>query len=183
MGLVSRHADFGSPPRSHDHGSTSSRFPQGNCLAVEAWASRTGVCANGNDQPAKEENDRQRYARIQRGNLKRSRGGMGGRVKSRRQAIAIASIRAAHQSLGVKSQKRKSARKSRRKESHGRTSRQRTEGKSRVGARDRRESSRRTGRKNATRVTTRGRKVAAHRRKSTHKSAQIRKSRRKSQCS
>ncbi len=103
------------------------------------------------------------------GKLKRSRSGKGGKVKSRKQAIAIALHEGGASKSQSKSRNRKAARKSRRKETHGRTYQQRKEGKSHVGARGRRESSRAMGGKNATHTTKRGRKAAAHRGKTTRK--------------
>ena len=56
--------------------------------------------------------------------------------------------------------------KSKRKEARGETGQQEREGKSHVGARGRRESSRPMGGKNATRRTARGRKAARNRSRS-----------------
>ncbi|HEX4160276.1 MAG TPA: DUF6496 domain-containing protein [Rhizomicrobium sp.] len=112
------------------------------------------------------------------GELKRSRGGKGGKVKSRKQAIAIALHEGGASKSQSESKKRKAASKSRRKESQGRTYQQRSEGKSHVGARGRAESSRAVGGKNATRTTKRGRKTAAHRQKSTPSRKTARKSHR-----
>ena len=79
--------------------------------------------------------------------------GRGGKVKSRKQAIAIALHEAGTSKYQTKSQKSSSRAKSKRKEASGRTGQQEREGKSRVGARGRRESSRAMGGKNATRTT------------------------------
>ena len=94
------------------------------------------------------------------GELKSGRRGKGGKVKSRRQAIAIALREAGASKYQSKSEKRRSAAKSRRKEARGETGQQAREGKRRVGARGKRESSRAMGGKNATRTTKRGRKAA-----------------------
>ncbi len=87
------------------------------------------------------------------GELKRGRGSKGGKVKSRKQAIAIALHEAGASKYQTKSKNRSSLAKSKRKEASGRTGQQEREGKSHVGARSRRESSRAIGGKNATRTT------------------------------
>src|SRR5512143_1780035 len=97
------------------------------------------------------------------GELRSGRGGKGGKVKSRRQAIAIALNEAGASSYNSKSRNRRNERKTERKEAKGETYQQEREGKSHVGARGRRESSRAMGGKNATRRTTRGRKAARRR--------------------
>jgi hypothetical protein len=75
------------------------------------------------------------------GELKSGRSGKGGKVKSRRQAIAIA-LKEAGASKYESENKRNLAR-SKRKEATGRTYQQEREGKSHVGARGRRKSPRR----------------------------------------
>jgi Family of unknown function (DUF6496) len=93
------------------------------------------------------------------GELKSGRGGKGGKVKNRRQAIAIALEEAgASKYESGKTNKRNLAR-SKRKEARGDTYQQEKEGTSQVGALGRRESSRAMGGKNATRTTARGRKA------------------------
>src|SRR5258707_8837172 len=87
------------------------------------------------------------------GELKSGRRGKGGKVKSRKQAIAIALHEAGASKYDTKSQRKKSSAKSRRKESRGETYQQEREGKSHVGARGRRESSRAMGGENATSTT------------------------------
>src|SRR6476619_5886379 len=94
------------------------------------------------------------------GELKSGRGGKGGKVKSRRQAIAIALKEAGASKYESEDENKRNLAKSERKEARGETSQQEREGKSHVGARGRRESSRAMGGKNATRSTKRGRKVA-----------------------
>jgi hypothetical protein len=94
------------------------------------------------------------------GELKSGRGGKAGRVKSRRQAIAIALREAGASKYQSKSERRRSRAKSARKEARGQTYQQEREGKSHVGARGRRESSRAMGGKNARKTTARGRKAA-----------------------
>ena len=94
------------------------------------------------------------------GELKSGRGGKGGKVKSRRHAIAIALKEAgASRYESPKANKRNLA-KSERKEARGQTYQQEKEGRSHVGAHGRRESSRAMGGKNATKTTARGRKAA-----------------------
>ena len=94
------------------------------------------------------------------GELKRGRGGKGGRVKNRRQAIAIALRESGASKYESPRKNRRAFAKTKRKEARGQTGQQEREGKSRVGARDRRESSRAMGGKNATRLTARGSRAA-----------------------
>ena len=97
------------------------------------------------------------------GELKSGRGGKGGKVKSRRQAIAIALKEAGASKYESRKANTRNRRKSERKEAQGKTYQQEREGRSRVGARSRRESTPAMGGKNATRTTARGRKAAASR--------------------
>jgi hypothetical protein len=102
------------------------------------------------------------------GELKSGAAGKGGEVKSRRQAIAIALKEAGASKYESAQANKKNLRKSERKEARGETYQQEKEGKSHVGARGRRESSRSMGgksatkraTKNATKTTARGRKAA-----------------------
>ena len=94
------------------------------------------------------------------GELKSGPEGKGGKVKSRRQAIAIALKEAGASKYESKTENKRNLAKSERKEARGETYQQEREGKSHVGARGRRESSRAMGGKNATRSTKRGRKAA-----------------------
>ena len=87
------------------------------------------------------------------GELKSGPGGKAGKVKSRRQAIAIALKEAG-------ASKYESERENKRNLARGETYQQEREGRSHVGARGRRESSRAMGGRNATRRTARGRKAA-----------------------
>jgi hypothetical protein len=87
--------------------------------------------------------------------LKSGRAGKGGTVKSRRQAIAIALKEAGASKYESKSENKRNLARSKRKEATGRTYQQETEGKSRVGARGKRSSSRAMGGKNAKRTTSR----------------------------
>ena len=94
------------------------------------------------------------------GELKRGRGGRGGRVKSRRQAIAIALREAGTSKYDSKRENRKNFARTRRKERRGETAQQEREGRSHLGARGERESSRAMGGRNASKQTARGRKAA-----------------------
>ncbi|HEX4080025.1 MAG TPA: DUF6496 domain-containing protein [Rhizomicrobium sp.] len=94
------------------------------------------------------------------GELESGRSGKAGKVKSRKQAIAIALSEAGASKYKSKSKNRKAEKKSERKEARGKTYQQEREGKSHVGARGRRESSKAMGGKNATHTTARGRKAA-----------------------
>ena len=75
------------------------------------------------------------------GELKRGRGGKGGKVKSRKQAVAIALHEAGASKKESKSTNRKNLAKTKAKERKGKTAQQEREGKSHVGARGRRSSS------------------------------------------
>jgi len=97
------------------------------------------------------------------GELKRGRGGKGGKVKSRRQAIAIALHEAGASKYESAKENRRNLAKTKRKEARGKTAQQEREGKSRIGARGSRESSRAMGGKNASRTTARGRRAARSR--------------------
>ena len=94
------------------------------------------------------------------GELKSGRGGKAGKVKSRRQAIAIALKEAGASKYESKSENKRNLARTKRKEARGDTYLQEREGRSHVGARGRRESSRAMGGKNAKSRTSRGRKAA-----------------------
>src|SRR5262245_11456505 len=79
------------------------------------------------------------------GELKSGRGGKGGKVKSRRQAVAIALKEAGASKYESASENRSNLARTKHKEARGETSQQEREGKSHVGARGRRESSRAMG--------------------------------------
>src|SRR5499433_986532 len=104
------------------------------------------------------------------GELKSGRGGKGGKVKSRKQAIAIALHEAGASKFDTKSRRKRSFAKSKRKEARGQTYQQETEGKSHVGSRGRRESSRAMGGENATHLVRR-KKPTWSSRKTTRKSS------------
>jgi hypothetical protein len=97
------------------------------------------------------------------GELKSGPRGRGGKVKSRRQAIAIALKEAGASKYESASENRRNFARTRRKEARGQTAQQEREGKSRVGARGRRESSRAMGGRNAKRLTRRGARAARSR--------------------
>ena len=83
------------------------------------------------------------------GELKSGPNGKGGKVKSRRQAIAIALKESGESKYESKKENKRNLTKSKRKESVGRTAQQEREGKSHVGARGKRESTKAMGGKNA----------------------------------
>ena len=68
-------------------------------------------------------------------------GGKGGKVKSRKQAIAIALSEAGESKFNSKTENRRNLARTKRKEAKGETAQQEKEGKSHVGAAGRRESS------------------------------------------
>jgi len=92
------------------------------------------------------------------GELRSGPQGKGGKVKNRRQAIAIALKEAGNSRYESDRKNRRNLARTERKEARGETYQQEAEGRSHVGARGRRESSRAMHGKNATRTTARGRK-------------------------
>src|SRR5579871_2322254 len=97
------------------------------------------------------------------GELKSGRGGKGGKVKSRKQAIAIALKEAGASKYDSKRKNRSHRAKTERKEARGLTGQQAREGKSHLGARGKRESSRAEGGSNARRRTKEGKRAASAR--------------------
>lgn len=97
------------------------------------------------------------------GELKSGPGGKAGKVRSRKQAIAIALSEAGASKYDSKSRNRRNEAKSERKEARGETYQQEAEGKSHVGAHGRRESSPAMGGKNAVALTKSGSKAARSR--------------------
>jgi hypothetical protein len=93
------------------------------------------------------------------GELKSGPGGKGGKVKSRRQAIAIALSEAGASKYESNADNKKHLARTERKEARGQTYQQEREGKSRVGAAGRRESSPAMGGRNATTTSVRDRKA------------------------
>jgi hypothetical protein len=112
------------------------------------------------------------------GELKSGRRGRGGKVKSRKQAIAIALHEAGQSKYDTRAERLKGYAKSRRAEAMGRTGQQEEEGASRIGARGKRESTRAMGGKNATRARAR-KAVRKAGRRATVRKATVRKAVRK----
>jgi hypothetical protein len=103
------------------------------------------------------------------GELKRGRGGRGGRVKTARQAVAIALREAGASRSAGKAENRRSLRRSKSKERRGETAQQEREGRGRIGARSRRSSSRAMGGANARRRTHRTRRQTEAARRNVRK--------------
>jgi len=97
------------------------------------------------------------------GELKSGLGGKGGKVRSRRQAIAIALEEAGASKYESDRRNRRNLRRTKGKEAQGRTGQQEREGKSHVGAYRKRESTRAMAGKNARKQTARGHKAAVGR--------------------
>lgn len=79
------------------------------------------------------------------GELKSGPGGKGAKVKSRKQAIAIALSEAGESRNKTKAQNRRAKAKTARKEAKGLTAQQETEGRKKIGARNKPESTRAMG--------------------------------------
>ena len=94
------------------------------------------------------------------GELERGPGGQGGKVKSRKQAIAIALKESGNSKYESERENERNLARSKHKEAAGETAQQESEGKSHVGAHGRRESSPAMGGENATRRTAAGKKAA-----------------------
>ena len=97
------------------------------------------------------------------GELKSGRGGKGGKVKSRRQATAIALQEAGASKYDSAKRNRSNLRRTERKEATGRTAQQEREGKSHVGAYRKRESTKAMAGRNARKQTARGHRAAVGR--------------------
>jgi hypothetical protein len=113
------------------------------------------------------------------GELKSGRRVKSGKVKSRKQAIAIALHEAGASKFDTRSEKKRSFAKAKRKEATGRTGQQEREGKSRVGARGKRESTPAMGGKGATK-SARSRNSSIRKRTSSTRKRTARKSSRSS---
>jgi hypothetical protein len=100
--------------------------------------------------------------------------GRGGKVKNRRQAIAIALEEAGASKYDSDRRNRRNLRRTETKEAQGRTAQQEREGKSRIGASRKRESTRAMGGRNARKPTARGRKSDGHTREELYAKAQRR---------
>ena len=108
------------------------------------------------------------------GELKSGPSGKGGKVRSRKQAIAIALKESGSSKLDSDRENKRHLARSKGKEAAGKTGQQEREGKSHVGARGQRESSRAIGGKNATTRTAAGKKAAQTRsRKGTMTKAEL----------
>lgn len=94
------------------------------------------------------------------GELKSGPGGKGGKVKNRKQAIAIALNEAGQSKYKSDAKNKRTEAKTERKEAHGRTAQQEKEGKNHVGANRKRESTPAMEGKNATRPTDAGKEAA-----------------------
>jgi hypothetical protein len=94
------------------------------------------------------------------GELKSGRGGKGGKVKNRRQAIAIALNEAGESRYQSGRRNRRNLRRTESKEARGRTAQQEREGRGHIGASGERESTRKMGGRNARKPTAHGRRVA-----------------------
>jgi len=97
------------------------------------------------------------------GELKSGSGGKAGKVKSRRQAIAIALQEAGASKYDNARRNRHSLRRTEKKEAQGRTAQQEREGRSHVGASRERESTRAMGGRDARKQTVRGHRAAVAR--------------------
>lgn len=97
------------------------------------------------------------------GELKSGRGGKAGKVRSRRQAIAIALQEAGDSKYDSNRRNRRNLRRTEQKEARGQTAQQEREGRSHVGARRKRESTKAMGGRNARKQTARGHRAAVAR--------------------
>ena len=97
---------------------------------------------------------------FEHGELKSGPGGKGGKVKSRRQAIAIALSESGTSKYQSEQENKARFARAKQKEASGKTGQQEAEGRSRVGAAGQRESSPAMGGKNATKLTRSGSKAA-----------------------
>jgi hypothetical protein len=97
------------------------------------------------------------------GELKSGRGGNGGKVKNRRQAIAIALEEAGESKYNSSRRNQRNLRRTEGKEARGQTAQQEREGKSHVGASRKRESTKSMGGRSARRQTAKGHRAAVSR--------------------
>ncbi len=97
------------------------------------------------------------------GELKSGRSGKGGKVKSRRQAIAIALEEAGTSKYESDRRNRRNLQRTESKEAQGRTAQQEREGKSHVGAYQKRESTKAMSGREARQPTARGHRAAVAR--------------------
>lgn len=94
------------------------------------------------------------------GELKSGPGGKAGKVKSRKQAIAIALSEAGASKYDSAAKNRRNRARTARKEARGQTAQQEREGKRHLGSKGARESTRAMGGKNARRPTAAGKRAA-----------------------
>jgi hypothetical protein len=97
------------------------------------------------------------------GELKSGPGGKGGKVKNRRQAIAIALSEAGASKYDSERKNRRNRARTAAKEARGETAQQEREGKRHIGAKGQRESTRAEGGKNARHLTAAGKRAARSR--------------------
>jgi Family of unknown function (DUF6496) len=97
---------------------------------------------------------------FEHGELKSGPSGKGGKVKGRRQAIAIALREAGASKYDSETENRRNLAHSEEKEARGETYQQEAEGKSHIGAKGRRESTPAMGGSNAKRLTAKGARAA-----------------------
>jgi hypothetical protein len=103
---------------------------------------------------------------FEHGELRSGPEGKGGKVTNRQQAIAIALEEAGASKYESDAGNRRHLSRTERKEARGETAQQEAEGKSRVGAKGQRESSRSMSGENARRLTARGKRAARARSRS-----------------
>jgi hypothetical protein len=97
---------------------------------------------------------------LKHGELKSGRGGKGGKVKSRRRAVAIALREAGASKYDSAKRNGRNLRRTEQKEARGRTAQQEREGKSHLGAYRKRESTKAMAGRNARKQTARGYRTA-----------------------
>ena len=132
-----------------------SSWAQPNPPAVVPAQGLIGRNDHGQDLDVPAQDDGTSHARICARRAEERPGGKAGKVKSRRQAIAIALKEAGASKYESKSENKRNLARSKRKEAAGGTYQHEREGKSHVGARGKRASSRAMGSENAKRSTGR----------------------------
>jgi hypothetical protein len=122
------------------------------------------VCVKERPMPKTTPRQRKTMGRVMHeythGELRSGPEGKGGKVKSRRQAVAIALKEAGASKYESKRENESNFEQAKEKEAHGDTYQQEREGRSHIGARGRRESSPAVGGANATHRTARGKRAA-----------------------
>jgi hypothetical protein len=120
-------------------------FPEpGTCQAALRflWKAENGRTSMASETPRQKRITGRVMHEFKHGELKSGRDGKGGKVKSRRQAIAIALEEAGASRYESESRNRRNLRRTEKKEAQGRTGQQEREGTSHVGAYRKRESTR-----------------------------------------